>query len=157
MAGIHRFLAAGGPRKCGAMAKHGGLCRGWALAGHSLPQCLHHSSNEASRERRARLLARPKSPEQAARALRRERARVQRATWRRDRWAAGATVTLGPREPAFESDLRALGFDLAHLSPASADAARWAWLNVQAGRTHPDQWGDRMRWHAARDATGPGA
>jgi hypothetical protein len=148
-AGRDRFLAAGGPRRCSALAKHGGKCGAWALHGHA--QCIHHVANPIRRERRLRLLHRPKSAAQLARALRREQARLQRVAWREDRWCDGATVTLGPREEAFQADILGLGFSLVAFSPATADAARWCWINVQAGRMTLPQFRDRVRWHALKD------
>ncbi len=148
-AGRDRYLAAGGPRKCAAHAKHGRRCGGWALRGEGY--CSHHASNAVRRARRLALLRRPISAAQADRLKRRESARLQRVLWKRDRWAAGSTVTLGGRDDAFAGDLRTLGFALSDLSPATADAARWVWLHVEAGRMTLDQLRDRMRWHVALD------
>jgi hypothetical protein len=148
-AGRDAFLAAGGPRRCSALAKHGGKCGGWALRG--CPYCVLHAPNDVRRARRLRLLSRPLTAKQAARALRREQARLQRVAWKRDRWTAGATVTLGPREDAFRADLLALGFVPSTFSPATVDAARWCWLNVQTGRATADQLRDRVRWHVLKD------
>jgi len=110
-----------------------------------------HAPNDVRRARRLRLLSRPLTAKQAARALRREQARLQRVAWKRDRWTAGATVTLGPREDAFRADLLALGFVPSTFSPATVDAARWCWLNVQTGRATADQLRDRVRWHVLKD------
>ena len=148
-AGRDRFLAAGGTRRCTALAKHGGKCGGWALRGHE--QCAIHAPVPVRQERRKRLLSRPRTPKQAARARRREQARVQRIIWKGNRWAPGATVTLGPREDQCRADLCALGFDPAAFSPATADAARWSWLNVQAGRMTADQFRTRVQWHTLQD------
>jgi hypothetical protein len=148
-AGRDRFLSAGGPRRCSALNKAGNPCRAWALAGH--PQCAHHAPSEVRRERRLRLLRRPNTPKQAAGALRREQARLQRIAWKADRYHGGATVTLGRREDGFQSDMHGLGFPPSGFSPATADAARWCWINVQAGRMTTDQLRDRLRWHVAQD------
>jgi hypothetical protein len=83
--------------------------------------------------------------------MRREAARAQRVRWRRDRWAVGATVDLGRREGEFEADLRVLGFWLTDFSPATADAARWAWLQRSDGRMNTDQFRDRVFWHVEKD------
>jgi hypothetical protein len=147
-----RFLAAGGPRRCSARTKGDALCQGWALRGHE--HCAHHAPNDVRRARRLRLLSQPKTAAQADRARRRERARIQRVIWRQDRTAPGATVALGPREDAFLADLQASVFDAASCTPATLDAARWAWLGVQAGRITVDQFRDRVRWHLAKDAAG---
>lgn len=144
-----RWLAAGGPLRCASRAKHGGPCRGWALRGHRY--CSHHAANDVQRARRLLLLTRPKTPEQAMQARRRESARVQRLVWARNRWSPGATVMLGPREAVFDADLLGCGLPLDRFSPATADAARWAWLNVQVGRMTLEQWRGRVRWHLARD------
>jgi hypothetical protein len=152
LAGRARFFAAGGPRRCAALAKHGGPCQAFALRGHE--HCSHHAPNRVRHSRRLRLLSRPKTAAQAERARRREHARILRIIWRRDRHAPGATVTLGPREGAFVTDLQALGFDPASCSPATMDAARWLWIGVQSGRTVADQMRERVRWHIARDTVG---
>ena len=144
-----RWLAAGGQARCKSRAKHGGRCGGWALRGAEY--CLHHAPNAVRRERRERLLARPKRPEQADRTRRRESARVQRVAWRFDRWTAGQTIDLGPRDAAFRADVTGLEFNLDRFSPATLDAARWSWLHVQAGRMDRGQFRDRLRWHTARD------
>jgi hypothetical protein len=78
-----RWLAAGGPRRCTAQAEHGGRCGGWALRG--LDYCPHHAPVSVRRERRLRMLRRPETAKQAARAQRREQARLQRIPWMRDR------------------------------------------------------------------------
>jgi hypothetical protein len=149
-AGRDAFLAAGGPRRCASRTKSGRPCGGWALRGQTY--CTHHAPVSVRRARRLRLLSHPKTAAQAARALLREGARVQRVTWTRDRWVEGATIVLGLRDKAFMADARSLGFMLDQLSPASRDAARWAWLNLKAGRMTTDQFRDRLRWHAARDS-----
>lgn len=149
-AGRDRFLAAGGPRRCSSLAKHGGKCGAWALRGHE--QCVIHVSVPVRRERRLRLLTRPKSAKQAARALVREQARLVRVGWKADRFRPGQTVTLGPREDAFQADVDAFGFSPSCWSPATLDAARWCWVGVRAGRMSVDQLRARVRWHVAQDA-----
>jgi hypothetical protein len=148
-AGRDRFLAAGGPRRCSAFAKHGGKCGGWALRG--CPYCVLHAPNEVRRARRLLLLSRPLTAKQAARALRREQARLQRIAWKKDRWRDGATVALGAREEAFQADILGRGFNPVAFSPATADAARWCWINVQAGRMTLPQFCDRVRWNVLKD------
>jgi hypothetical protein len=148
------FISAGGPRRCASLAKHGGACGGWALRGRD--HCTHHVAVSVGRERRLRLLSQAKTPAQVERAIRRDNARVQRIVWKVDRWAPGATVTLGPGEEAFEAGIAALGFQLGSLSPASADAARWGWSHVQAGRMTLEHLRGRVRWHVAKDAHGVG-
>lgn len=152
MAGRAAFQARGGQRRCVSGAKHGGRCGGWALRGQD--QCRFHAPVAVRRALRLRQLFRPRSMSQAKRAAGRERARIQRIVWKRDRWALGGTVTLGERDAVFFDDMRALGFAVSRLSPASVDAARWAWLNVEAGRMTIDQFRDRVRWHAAQDVAG---
>jgi hypothetical protein len=148
-AGLQAFRAAGGPALCQSRKKDGGPCRRWALSGHQ--HCPHHVSNEVQRERREQLLRRPKTKAQAERAARREAARVQRIIWKADRWAPGATVTLGSREADFEADMRGLGFTPWTFSPATLDAARWTWVGVKASRVSRDQLRDRVRGHVLRD------
>jgi hypothetical protein len=148
-AGLQAFRASGGPPLCQACKKDGGPCRRWALKGHRY--CPHHVSNDVQRERRQRLLLRPKTRAQAERAARREAARVQRVIWQGDRWAPGSTVLLGAREVQFEIDMRGLGFAPWAFSPATLDAARWAWVGMQAGRLSPDMLRDRVRGHVLKD------
>jgi hypothetical protein len=143
------WLAAGGPPKCASRVKSGNACKGWAMHGYAF--CRHHLPRSAQQERRRRLLTRPKTAEQGERARRREAARLQRIIWSQNRWAVGATVDLGDREDEFTADLRALGFWLTDFSPATADAARWAWLQRADGRMTTDQLRDRLRWHEAKD------
>jgi hypothetical protein len=152
-AGLQAFRAAGGPALCQALKKGGGPCRRWALKGHQY--CQHHVSNDVQRERRQRLLMRPKTRAQRERAARREAARVQRVAWQADRWAPGSTIVLGGREAQFEVDMRGLGFAASTFSPATIDAARWAWVGMQAGRITRDQLRDRVRGHVGRDSRGP--
>lgn len=148
-AGLHRFHAAGGPVRCCATAKHGGPCRAAAVSGHA--QCRYHLPPAVKRARRLERLSRLRTPAEAAVASRREAARVQRVVWRADRWVPGATVILGQREAMFETALMQAGFRPDRLSPASVDAARWCWLNMQAGRMTPAQFRDRVAWHVAQD------
>ena len=146
------FLAAGGPRRCASRTKAGLACGGWALRGEDY--CAHHAPVPVRQARRLRLLSRPGTAAQANRAVRREHARVQRVIWQADRWTGGQTVTLGPREYAFEADAVAAGLSPERWAPASRDAGRWAWLQVQAGRVTLDQFRARMLWHAAKDEAG---
>jgi hypothetical protein len=147
--GRTRYLAAGGHPKCRALAKSGQPCRRWALRGEQF--CSHHASPQAQRERRERLLLRPKTRAQAERAARKEAARVQRVVWRRDRWATGSTITLGAREAQFEIDMRGLGFTPWAFSPATLDAARWAWVGMEARGMTRDMLRDRVRGHVLKD------
>jgi hypothetical protein len=145
-----RWLAAGGPQRCSASAKHGGPCGAIALRGHK--QCRHHVANPVRRARRLLHLTHPVTAKQAARALVREQARLVRVGWKTDRWTDGATVDLGPRENTFQADMRSFGFSPSCWSPATLDAARWCWVGVQAGRMSIDQLRARIRWHVAQDA-----
>ena len=111
-----------------------------------------HAPVPVRRERRLRLLARPKSAEQAARSVIREQARMQRVAWKDNRWRDGVTVTLGGREGDFMADALALGFSPLSWSPATLDQAKWGWIAVQAGRMTIDQFRQRVRYHAALDA-----
>ena len=143
------YFAAGGPPKCTSMAKHGGPCRGAALRGHT--QCRYHVASAVRREQRLARLSRLRTPEQVKRAVRREASRVQRVIWRSNRWEQGATVLLGERDVEFRTYARAAGFDPDRFSPATVDAARWAWIHVQVGRMTPDQFQARLAWHVSRD------
>ena len=149
MAATYAWLAAGGPRRCIALTKQRKKCEGWAMRG--CDYCSHHARGPVQEARRLRLLTRPATPKQAAYAKRREHRRIMQRLWKHNRFAAGATITLGPREDGFVADLHGLGFTLAELSPASADAARWLWIGLTAGRVLPDQFRDRMRLHMAKD------
>jgi hypothetical protein len=150
-AGLQAFRAAGGPALCQANKKGGAPCRRWALKGHQY--CPHHASPQVKRERRQRLLLRPKTRAQAGRAARREAARLQRIIWKTDRWAPGSTVALGAREAQFEIDMHGLGFSPGSFSPATLDQARWAWIGMQAGRVSRDEVRDRVRGHVIRDGS----
>ncbi len=150
--GRARWLAAGGPRRCRSRNKSGNPCGGWALKG--CDYCTHHAPNDVRRARRLRLLSRPRTEAQADRLRRREHARVQRTIWKRDRSAPGATVTLGEREGVFLDDVQALGFDPERFTPATLDAARWAWIQVQTKRLTWEQFRVRVSWHIARDPLG---
>jgi len=143
------FLAAGGPRRCASRTKARQACGGWALRGEDY--CTHHAPVPVRQARRLRLLSCPRTAAQANRAVRREHARVQRVIWKADRWTAGQTIDLGPRDAAFRADVTGLEFNLDRFSPATLDAARWSWLHVQAGRMDRGQFRDRLRWHTARD------
>jgi hypothetical protein len=150
-AGLQAFRDRGGPALCQARKKDGAPCRRWALKGHQY--CPHHVSNDVQRERRERLLLQPKTRAQAEREARREAARLQRIVWKADRWAPGSTCALGMREEQFEIDMRGLGFTPGSFSPATLDAARWAWIGMQAGRVSRDEVRDRVRGHVIRDGS----
>jgi hypothetical protein len=95
LAAARAFKAAKRFRYCRATAKTtGNRCRGFAMRGTDF--CTMHAHPDVKRERRQKRLARLKSPEQIERFNRREAARIQREMWRRDRWAPGSTVALGP-------------------------------------------------------------
>ncbi len=144
-----RYLSSGRAPRCSAKAKHGGPCGALALRGHE--QCFHHVATPVRRAQRLRRLARPATAAQAARAQRRAAAALQRIAWKADRWQDGQTVTLGEREPIFQADMRALGFSPSTFSPATADAARWAWIGADAGRMTRDDLRQRVRWNVAKD------
>ena len=64
-----------------------------------------------------------------------------RYVWRRSPWTAGRTLDLGPHEEAFRADLALLlGRELADLSPATLDAARWRWRRHMVDRRQPERW-----------------
>lgn len=148
-AGQRRFIAAGGAVRCVSKAKHGGQCNGAALQGQK--HCRYHASGTVKCSRRLTRLGRLRTQDQALVAMRREAARVQRIVWRVDRWAPGATVTLGQRDAVFLTDVRRSGFDPEAFSPATIDAARWAWLHLQVGRMDQAQFRGRLAWHSGRD------
>lgn len=148
-AGARKFREAGRFRYCKATAKSGNPCRGLAMRGTEY--CLFHAPADVKRERRWRRLARLRSAEEVASFNRREAVRCQREIWRRDRWAPGATIALGPREAQFQADLAGFGLNPATFSPATLDQAKWCWQNMQTGRLTRQQFADRVRWHQDKD------
>jgi hypothetical protein len=145
----NRWLAAGGPLRCSATAKHGGKCNTIALRGYKY--CRWHVASSVRRARALQQLRHPATAKQAARTVRREHARLQRIAWKNDRWCQGRTVTLGDREDAFEADVWARGFSPADWSAATLDAARWAWLGFKSNRLTSEQLTTRIRWHIGKD------
>lgn len=148
-AAAERYRLAGGPPRCTSRAKHGGNCRALALRGY--PYCAIHAPVSVRRERRLRLLRHPKTAAQAARALVREQARLQRIAWKADRWHGGQTVYLGDRDDGFLADVAASGMHPSYWSPATADAARWCWVRLKADRLNMEQFRERVRWNVALD------
>ena len=97
-AGRHRYWAAGGPPRCGAVRKDGGTCR--ATVRRAGMRCPAHMGPDAARVRLRRRLgkrATDLTPEQFHRLLVRVAANRLRVAWRRDPWTPGLTLLLMAR------------------------------------------------------------
>lgn len=136
--------AVGGPlaRACGAKLRSGGACPQLALAGEV--RCLRHGGPDVARRFRARqMIAFERgdiTPEAwaAAEARRAQNQLVER--WKKDPRLAGATISLGADEDAFQAAVAALGVRAEGLYPALADWLRWKWLRHQKDRPDSARW-----------------
>lgn len=136
--------AVGGPlaRACGAKLRSGGACPQLALAGEV--RCLRHGGPDVARRFRARQMIAFERGDitpaawAAAEARRAQNQLVER--WKKDPRLAGATISLGAEEDAFQAAIAALGVRAEGLYPALADWLRWKWLRHQKDRPDSARW-----------------
>src|SRR5262249_29150848 len=126
--------------RCGARTATGGQCRRFVLRRLGLHRCSFHAgavwaARGGGRPLAERLaLSRQRcdrargSPEALAARLNSSR---MKSAWRRNPWTTGRTLVFERQhEDQFEETVAAHGIEVGRLSPATADASRWAYQRM---------------------------